>query len=38
MWVTGSNLALVLPFFSLDKFYKCILGANIIDFKILKKP
>ena len=35
LWVLGSNLAPVLLFSSFVKFYKCIFGANAIDFKIL---
>ena len=36
MWVTRSNHAPVLLFISLVAFYKCILGANVIDFEIFK--
>ena len=36
LWVAGSNLALVLLLISLVEFYKCIFGANVIDFEIFK--
>ena len=36
LWVARSNHAPVLLFISLVEFYKCIFGANIIDFEIFK--
>ena len=36
LWVAHSNHALVLLFISLVEFYKCILGANVLDFEIFK--
>ena len=36
MWVACSNHAPVLLFISFVEFYKCIFGANVIDFEIFK--
>ena len=36
LWVTGSNTVPVLLFISFMKVYRCIFGANVIDFEIFK--
>ena len=36
LWVAGSNLAPVSHFIYFVKLYKCILGANVIDFDFFK--
>ena len=36
LWVAGSNPGQVLLSISFMGFYKCIFGANVIDFEIFK--